>query len=785
MNHPRVVEIGAGIGAAWASRLLADEGADVVKVEPTEGDPTRARGPFPKDKPHPEHSGLFLALNANKRGVAINLIEEREQLNSLIAWADILVLSLQPTQAIDLGLDAATLTSARPDLVILSVTPFGMSGPYADLAATELIVHNAGGWASMCPMTHPSDTSLAPLKNHGHQCALMSGIAAAMTALAVYRSTRETGQGDYIDFSEQDYVAGVLEFGVCAFSYSGVLMSRLSPRGLNPWRFFEAKDGQIFLVCIEQDQWERLVQFMGNPEWATDERFQTPSARRENVELLNTHLETFVRDWNVMDLYHEAQKSRICMAPVMTFAQLDENDHLADRRLFTEVQIDGLGTTRMMQSAAMYNGQRRPIERAAPKLGEHNGMLESLPPKVVLSSLTQDVVKPLSDIRVLDMTWVWAGPFAGMNLAHLGADVIRLESEGRLDLYRRGAGPNFNQASMFNQWNLGKRSMALDLRQDRAREMVKDLVSTVDVLVQNFATGVMDRLGLGYDVLKEINPNLVMASISGYGQSGPYREYMGYGPASSPLSGLSSATGYVGGAPEEMGLAMPDPTAGITAALAVVSALLERDTTGKGQHIDVTLWEATTVLGLEGWMQHAMNGTQADRIGNRDPHMCPHGVFHCAGDDEWVAIACRNDADWRVLSEVIDGLDHADFATFELRKANEDALESAIGAWTATRDRWDIAARLQGRKVPAMPTLNCAEVLGDVHMNERGFIEFLEHPEVGVKGYTGIPWRLHHRPNGVDRPAPCLGEHTDAVLREILIYPDDEIEALREAGLFY
>ena len=136
MNHPRVVEIGAGIGAAWASRLLADEGADVIKVEPTEGDPTRARGPFPKDKPHPEHSGLFLALNANKRGVAINLIEEREQLNSLIAWADILVLSLQPTQAIDLGSDAATLTSARPDLVILSVTPFCMRGPYAAIAAT-------------------------------------------------------------------------------------------------------------------------------------------------------------------------------------------------------------------------------------------------------------------------------------------------------------------------------------------------------------------------------------------------------------------------------------------------------------------------------------------------------------------------------------------------------------------------------------------------------------------------------------------------------------------------
>ena len=190
-----------------------------------------------------------------------------------------------------------------------------------------------------------------------------------MTALAVYRRTRHSGHGDYIDFSEQDYVASVLEFGVCSVSYSGVLMNRLSPRGLNPWRFFDARDGQIFLVCVEQDQWQRLVEFMGNPEWALDERFETLQARRENVDLLNTHLEAFVSEWSVMDLYHEAQKSRICIAPVMTFAQLDNNDHLADRNLFADVEIEGLGSTRMMQSAAMYNGQRRAIRHAAPTLG--------------------------------------------------------------------------------------------------------------------------------------------------------------------------------------------------------------------------------------------------------------------------------------------------------------------------------------------------------------------------------------------------------------------------------
>ena len=234
---------------------------------------------------------------------------------------------------------------------------------------------------------------------------------------------------------------------------------------------------------------------------------------------------------------------------------------------------------------------------------------------------------------MVDLTWVWAGTYCAMNLAHLGADVIHIESEKRPDLYRRtttsvaGDPPDLNRSGMFNQWNQGKRGVAVDLRSAQGLEIVKDFVRVSDVVTQNFATGVMGRLGLGYDVLREINPKIILASISGYGQSGPYRDYIGYGPAASALTGVSATTGYVGGGPEEVGVSMPDPNAGITAALAIVSALERRDETGVGDHLDVTLFEASAAYGVEAWMEYALNGTQPERIGNRDPGMAPPWLF--------------------------------------------------------------------------------------------------------------------------------------------------------------
>ena len=304
------------MASAYAARLMGDAGADVVKVEPPAGDAARRRGPFPGGVPDPERSGMFLALNLNKRGITLDPSTDRDGLDRLLAWADVLVHDLRASAAGALGLDAQALRAAFPELVTLAITPFGQRGPYAEYAAEELTVANAGGWANLCPATS-TDPSLPPLKVFGDQCALMSGIVGAMTALAAARETRRSGVGEYIDLSEQAYVASVLEGGLPILVYRGGVTARHNQRMLIPWRIFDAKDGPVFLVCVEQDQWERLVEFMGHPDWADLPTFAQQAGRAENADLVHMFLAEFVGEWRARELYHQAQARRICVAPVM------------------------------------------------------------------------------------------------------------------------------------------------------------------------------------------------------------------------------------------------------------------------------------------------------------------------------------------------------------------------------------------------------------------------------------------------------------------------------------
>ena len=788
---PRVLELGSGFSAAYAGKLLGDHGADVVKVEPPEGDTTRRRGPFPGNRNDPEQSGTFLALNLNKRGVCLDLDTEdgRAELRKLIHWADILVHNYSRLPARALGLDPATLKAECPGLVTLSITPFGNTGPYRDFVAEDITVANAGGWANLCPRTH-TDPSLPPLKVFGNQAGMMAGIAGATAALATFRDARRSGVGDYIDLSAQAYIASGLEGAIPGYTYQGVIRRRYE---LNPWGTFDAKDGPILMLCMEESQWERIVEFMGHPEWTELEMFANQRTRHQNYDAIIHFYQEFISGWNAFELFHAGQARRICLAPVMNFEQVASDKHLRARDGFVTVDHPETGPLEYLAPAVLTTSGRAEIRRAAPRLGEHNAEVLANARPASRSAAASEARLPLEGVRVVDLSWVWAGPFAAMHLAHLGAEVIRCESSTRPDLYRRGGmsnppddmEPSLNRAGMFNQWNQGKKSVAVDLSDPRGIEIVKGFVAESDVVVQNFGTGVMARLGLGYEELKRINPRIILASISGYGQVGPYREYLAYGPALVPLTGLASVTGFIGGKPDLFGPSIPDPTAGMTAAWAVVSALDQRERTGVGDHLDLSLWEATGVLALEAWMQYAFDGTQPERMGNRDPWMAPHGCFACRGDDEWVSIACTDDAEWLKLAALIDpGLAGDErFLTLEARKQNEDALEEIVSAWTAGKDRWEVTWLLQAQRVAAFPSFTTEDIVRDPHLNSRGFIERLDHPEVGRRAHVGIPWRHYQRPNGVRVPAPCLGADTDTLLSEVLGYDAARIKKLRDGGV--
>jgi benzylsuccinate CoA-transferase BbsF subunit len=436
------------------------------------------------------------------------------------------------------------------------------------------------------------------------------------------------------------------------------------------------------------------------------------------------------------------------------------------------------------------------IRCAAPRLGEHNGEVlgRELDPARRTGNASRARSRPLAGIRVADFSWAWAGPFCAMHLAHLGAEVIRVESNARLDLGRRlpifpnDVEPGPNRSGYFNQWNQGKKSMLLDLRRPEALDVARKLITRCDVVVENFATGVMERLGLGYDELTKLRPDIILASISGYGHTGPQKLYMGYGPAIVPLSGIASLTGYEGSPPQEVGISYGDPNGGINAAVAICAALVGRSRTGRGQHIDVSLWEALAALLPEGWMEYAMNGAEPAREGNRDPWMSPHNCFRAKGEDEWVTIACGSDDEWRALARTVGRAGLAEdprFATAADRKRNEDALEEMLTAWTTERDKWEITRTLQAAGIAAFPSMSSKDLADDRHLNERGFFARLPHTEVGTRTHAGIPWRLANSPNGVRSPAPLLGEHTDEVLRDLLGYSDEEIAKLKEERVLF
>jgi len=374
-----------------------------------------------------------------------------------------------------------------------------------------------------------------------------------------------------------------------------------------------------------------------------------------------------------------------------------------------------------------------------------------------------------------------------MQLAHMGAEVIRMESTRRICTLRMlppwpGGQPNPNRSGYFNQYNQGKRSVTLDISKPEGIEIARKIVVMSDVAAENFAGGIANRLGVGYEALRKLKPDLVMISMGGYGQTGPDSGFVSYGPAQVPLSGMSQLTGYAGWQPMHVGMSYGDPNAGLHAAFAVLAALLYRERTGKGQYIDMSQWEATMTLLGAGFMEQAMNGAPPPRSGNRVPNMAPHGVFRCAGEDRWISIACGSDAEWRALCEVMGTpalADDARYRTLDDRKANEDALDAAVEAWSGGQDAIEATHRLQKAGIAAFAPLMNRELDADPHLAERGFFVEKEHLEVGVRKHAGIPWRMSETPNEVWRAAPVMGQDNDYVFGELLGFSAQQIEELK------
>jgi crotonobetainyl-CoA:carnitine CoA-transferase CaiB-like acyl-CoA transferase len=784
----RVIDFTHYIAGPVCTKLLAQLGAEVIKIErPGVGDGSRRLGPFSGGVPHPEKSGLFLYLNTGKKSITLDLKNpaERRRLLALIEDADLLVESFAPRVMPSLGLGFATLHRAHPRLVYTSISNFGQWGPYRDLKATEITGFALGGL--MYLIGYPDRP---PLKFGAHPALYMAGLAGFCGSLAALLHAEATGHGQHVDVSIQEAVASSHFQALDQYDYLGTVLRR-------NYMMMSFPCADDFVGCaIQPHQWPRFVELVDIPEL----RQITGGSildRQENSELIETLILPWMLRRTKTEIYHLGQEAGLPFSYVATIKDLLESPQYRARGFFTRIDHPLAGTLTYPGIPYRMPGVP-PVERRAPLLGEHT--TEVLPDPVgsgqwAAGSRHTASVRPsppspppaahrplpLTGVRVLDLGIYQSAPYCGRLLGDAGAEVIKVESTRRPDplrLQARGLYPggdpgehHWNRSAMVNDRNRSKLGITLDLTTEAGRSLFRRLVSISDVVLENFSTRVMGGFGLDYRALARINPGIVMISIGSQGRTGPEAHYVSFGTTLEQTGGLMGITGYPDTATGFSGVAYPDSLAGLLSAGLAMAALRRRARTGEGAYIDLSQRELTTAAIGEAVMECTITGRLPGPQGNRESHCAPQGAYRCRGDDRWVALSIINGGQWRALCAVLDRPDLADdprFTSLAGRHQHHDLLDTAIEAWTCTRDRDAAARALQAAGIPAGAVLTAEELFKDPHLLARGFFEEVEDRQAGRHRYPGRPWRLDGTPLSTRRPAPALGEHNERILCDYL-----------------
>jgi crotonobetainyl-CoA:carnitine CoA-transferase CaiB-like acyl-CoA transferase len=831
----KVIDVSNYIAGPWCTRLLAGFGADVIKVERPAGDPIRHWGPFRDDVPDPEAGALHLYLNQGKRSVTIDLESEpgRRAFRELLAGADVLVESYRPGTMARWGLGYADLAEELPGLLYVSVTDFGQDGPYSELAAWEITTYALGG---LMHITGEPDRE--PLKNGGFVGSYGAGHNAFDATLVGLWERGSSGLGQQIDVSIHECVASLLEFTDMAWVYQGEVWPRSGNGARAAWGVYPAADGYVGIVSGPPRRWAMIPKLMESEELASPRYLEagaTSTLRDEIDALMLPWLVTHEKE----EIYHRGQALGMPFGFVATPADFFKSEQLAYREFFEEIDHPVAGPARYPTMAARFSDGLWSLGRA-PLLGEHNDeVLSTLPggpPERGGASEPQPAVRPhpvevrpvavtegvyplrglsgefsedrsrrgpLSDVAVLDLSMVWAGPYATKLMADLGASIVKVEVNSHLDsvrglalaqpggaigLYanRETAGEPWNRSGYFNKLNRGKFDLCMNILEPEGRAVLHELIEKADVVIENFGGGVFERMGYGRAVLEELNPDVVFVSMPPSGNGGPEAKYVGYGVAIEQLGGIVGRTGYAGDIPLKSGINYGDPIAGIHAMGYIMTALHHRRRTGRGSYIDLSQREAAICWLGDEVVEYELTGDEPERIGNRDEFMAPSGVYRCAGNDAWLAVVAGSTEEWRALAGAIgraDLAEDAELATLPGRRARHDELDAAITEWTETRDRDVAMSELQSAGVAAGVVAENRRVIEDPHLQARGFWPTVNHKSVGPHLVSGIPWHFSRTPGEIRRAAPQLGQHTDYVLRELLGKSDEEIEVLRASGV--
>lgn len=783
LNGYIVVDLSTGIAGAYCTKLLADGGAQVVKVEAPQGDPLRRWSASGAEIPDQDDGALFSFLACSKHSVVADPQTDVDFVNVLLADADAVVWS--DGSPIAEVFSPAEIHRVHPHLTVTAITPFGLDGPWKDRPATEFTLQ---AWSGGIVGLGRGSADRAPVFVGGQVGEYLAGAYASAATMA----SRMRGAAELIDLSMLEcHILGLTYYPVSYFEMLG-----------RPWRdarrltvpgIARAKDGLIDIGCGTAQQWFDLCAMTGHQDWIDEE---SPLSITEQANEKSAELYAWVESQTVDEIRDLATAFRIPNAPVANGANVESLDHFQARGSFVANPRDGFtqpGPPYRMQPSLLRGPE------AAPRLGEHtehyrrNGHMGRK--KAQIHAETSVSALPFEGLRVVDMTTFWAGPSCTHTLAMLGAEVIHVESTRRPDGTRLIAGIPITEeqwwekSPIFSGLNTNKKGLTLDLQSDAGREVLMRLIATCDVIVENFTPRVLEQIGLDFAAVQAVRPDAIMLRMPGFGLDGPWRDNPAFAYVIEAASGISWLTGYPDRNPYEP-YSVGDPNAGVHALNALLLALEHRRATGQGVHIEAAMVDAALNIAAEQVIEYSAYGALLQRDGNRGPTAAPQNLYRTNEIDEfgrrdcWVAVAVATDEQWQGLCDALEQPDWVtEFLTAEARRRHHDLIDEHLNAWCEQRTGDDIVKTLWSHGVPVAKVMQPHRQTELPQLAARGFFEDVDHPVNTRTPHSTLPFTSSRRPAKIHaQPAPLLGQHNHEVLSELGL-SDKDIEELEAKGV--
>lgn len=785
LSHLRVVELG-DIPASYATRWLADLGADVIKIEPPGGDPNRLLPPFAGNIEHAERSLTFIHANTNKRSIVLDLEREtdREIFTKLLASANLFVEATRVGYLEKLGFDDEHLRESSQSLAIVSITAFGRTGPYRHYKGSDAISNATGGF-----LFGQGDNTKGQCTAPSHLAYQMAGAMAAMLGLAGIRHARETGAGQRIDMSLQEALTFANSSSIARYSRENRLERRPGAKayGGAGTNIYRCKDGRyVHFTTNMPHMWKEFAQnwmsdkSLAGPEW------ENPRYRDEHSDEVGKSFASFIGQFNADDFANQAQARHLAAAPLNTIGQFVECEQNRAREWLQQIEHPVIGKYKAPGVPMRLSLTPMRVRRSAPLLDQHRkeilGELEKFSRISAKAPANNAPARQpmLRGLRMADLTQQYAGPLGTELLAYYGMEVVKIETATIPSKER--------EAAVHACMNRAKLGCTINLRNPAGKELFRQLVARSDAVVDNFSSGVLERLGFSFDELQKINPGIVQAVMPGWGLTGPLKSWVAWGWQLLAYTGIMRLWGYPDSPMEtRCKIAWPDRVGSVTMALGVLAALEYRARTGKGQFIEAGMLEAQGSMMGPAILDYTVNGNEWDAMGYQeilgDPY-APYGCYPCFGEDNWIIIACAGDEEWNAMVKLIGRSSwaaDAKFATKSARKEHRDELDRKLSEWSHKYTAKQLFRMLQESGVAAGIPSSGEDLFHDIHLRARGHIVETEAQPWGKITHHGLPGIPSLSEATAASPAPWIGANNDEVFGEILGLSKEKIEELKKA----